>query len=177
MKMSGQFIINPKDYKTDRFYAGCLIFFWIIWAPITAIVTYMAVSGINPLLYIWLIFGYLGTILIPLNLLNKGRKQVLEATGDLLLVHGAGVLPTSVTRIDRQNLLALTLEHYDEESVHSLNLFHKRGKRSKRIMLAPFVHPKDKGTLFERIEIFLREQDFIFEAKNEMEVDKNAELD
>jgi hypothetical protein len=38
----------------------------------------------------------------------------------------------------------------------------------QRIMLASFVHPKDKTILFEEIREFLQKNGFEFQVKNEM---------
>jgi hypothetical protein len=166
-----KYVIDPRDFRTDHFYTGCLVVFWLIWAPATAIVTWLAFTDHSPFFFIWLIFGYLGTVGIPLALLNKNRKQTLEVSGESLIITGAGTLPTSKMRIHKQNLRALTLEHYDDsdqESVCTLNLLQKPGHRPARIMLASFVHPKDKVVLIEEISTFLHSHGFVFEVKNEM---------
>lgn len=78
--------------------------------------------------------------------------------------------PWSKVRIYKQDLHALTLEHYEEndpESVYTLNLLQKHGVRPQRIMLASFVHPKDKAILFEEIREFLQKNGFEFQVKNE----------
>lgn len=42
IQTSGRYVIDPRDYRTDRLYVGCLVAFWLIWAPATAIATYLA---------------------------------------------------------------------------------------------------------------------------------------
>lgn len=171
MQTSGRYVIDPRDYRTDRLGVGCLVAFWLIWAPVTAITTYLAYTERHPFFFIWLVFGYLGTIGIPVAIFFKNGKQVLEAAGNSLVVYGTMGYPWSRVRIHKQNLQALTLEHYEEhdrESVYTLNLFQKPGVRPQRIMLASFVHPKDKAILFEEIREFLQENGFEFNVKNKM---------
>lgn len=171
IQTSGRYVIDPRDYRTDRLGVGCLVAFWLIWAPVTAITTYLAYTERHPFFFIWLVFGYLGTIGIPVCILFKNKKQIIEAAGNSLVVYGTMGYPWSRVRIDKQNLQALTLEHYeehDEESVYTLNLLQKPGVRPQRIMLASFVHPKDKAILFEEIREFLQENGFEFNVKNKM---------
>lgn len=175
---SRQYVIDPRRHRTDRFYTGFLVVFWLIWAPATAIVTWLAFTERHTFFFVWLIFGYLGTVGIPLALLNRRRKQVLEVVGESICIHGSGVLPTSKVIVHKQNFHALTLEHYgkhDPESVFSLNLIQKRGTRPGRIMLAPFVHPKDKVIIFREISEFLNGNGFRFEARNTMAANGDVE--
>jgi len=125
----------------------------------------------SPFFFVWLFFGSLGTIGIPLAIVFKNKKQVLEAAGNSLVIYGTQGYPWSRVEIDKENLHALTLEHYEEhdrESVYTLNLFQEPGIRPHRIMLASFVHSKDKATLFEEIKEFLQNNGFGFQVKNEM---------
>jgi phosphatidylglycerophosphate synthase len=171
IQTSGRYVIDPRDYRSDRFSIGCLVAFWLIWAPVTAIITYLAYTKREPFLFVWLVFGYLGTIGIPIAIFFKNQKQVLEIAGDSLVVYGAMGNPWSKVRIHKQNLKALTLERYedpDTESVYTLNLFQKPDVRPQRIMLASFVHPKDKAILFEEIREFLQNNGFEFTGKNKM---------
>jgi hypothetical protein len=171
IQISGRYVIDPRDYRTDRLGVGCLVAFWLIWAPATAITTYLTYTERHPFFFIWLVFGYLGTIGIPVAIFFKNKKQVLEAAGNSLVVYGTMGYPWSRVRINKENLKALTLEHYeehDQESVYTLNLFQKPGVRPHRIMLASFVHLKDKAILFGEIREFLQKNGFEFQVKNEM---------
>lgn len=168
---SRQYVIDPRKHRKDCFYFAALLVFWVIWASATLFFALVAIAKPNVFLSIWLIFGFGLTIGIPLQLLNRNRKQILEIGGESLVVFGTGVLTTSKVRIDKHNLQALTLEHYgddDAESVYTLNLLQNPGHRPARIMLAGFVHPRDKAVLFDEIAAFLHSHGFVFEVKNEM---------
>jgi hypothetical protein len=171
IQTSGRYVIDPRDFHTDRVYVGCLVAFWLIWAPVSVIIIYVTYSEGSPFFFVWLVFGSLGTIGIPVAIFFKNTKQVLEAAGNSLVVYGTMGYPWSRVRINKENLKALTLEHYeehDQESVYTLNLFQKPGVRPHRIMLASFVNPKDKAILFEEIREFLQKNGFEFQVKNEM---------
>ena len=168
---SGRYVIDPRAFDTDRGYFGCLVVFWLIWALATMFFTGALLTKPDPMLSIFLIFAWFLTIAIPISLFNKDKKQILEVTGASLVIHGTQGYPKSRVQIDKQNLHALTLEHYDDtdqESVYTLNLLQKPGLRTNRIMLASFVNPKDKVVLFKEIREFLQENGFVFNVKNEM---------
>ena len=171
IQTSGRYVIDPRDFHTDRVYIGFLVVFWLIWAPASTSIIYVTYSEGSLFFFVWLVFGTLGTIGIPLALIFKNKKQVLEAAGNSLVVYGTQGYPWSRVEIDKENLHALTLEHYEEhdrESVYTLNLFQEPGARPHRIMLASFVHSKDKAILFEEIREFLQNNGFEFQVKNEM---------
>jgi hypothetical protein len=171
IQTSGRYVIDPRDFHTDRVYVGFLVAFWLIWAPVSAIIIYATYSEGSPFFFVWLVFGSLGTIGIPAAIFFKNTKQVLEAAGNSLVVYGTQGYPWSKVETDKENLHALTLEHHeehDQESVYTLNLFQKPLIRPQRIMLASFVHPKDKAILFEEIREFLQKNGFEFQVKNEM---------
>jgi len=171
IQTSGRYVIDPRDFQTDRVYIGVLVVFWLIWAPVSTIIIYVTYSEGSPFFFVWLVCGSLGTIGIPLAVIFKNKKQVLEAAGNSLVVYGTQGYPWSRVEIDKENLHALTLERYEEhdrESVYTLNLFQESGIRPHRIMLALFVHSKDKAILFEEIREFLQNNGFEFQVKNEM---------
>lgn len=164
-------VIDPSKYHTDKLNVGCMSIFWVIWAPSTLIATYMAIDTGSLFLYFWLIFGYLGTIGIPVSLNSRNRTQTIELKDNKLVIYGAGLFPWTKIEIEKQNLQELTLEHYDNndpESIYSLNLIQKMGISPKRVMLAPFVHPKDKNLIFQQINNFLVDNNFTFLTKNEL---------
>jgi len=176
---SDRYAIDPRDYRKDRLFSGFLIVFWLIWVPATAFMTVAAFTDPSPFFFVWLVFGYVGTCLIPYILLTRNRKQILEVAGDSLVVYGTGFRPMSRVWIDKQDLDALTLEHYDDgfdlESVYSLNLFQKPGVRPKRIVLASFVHPRDKAVLLEEIRQFLHDHGFVVDVRSGMATDADAD--
>jgi hypothetical protein len=178
---TGKYVIDPRNYRTNRLYTGCLMLFWIIWAPLTAFMTVAAFSALSPFLLVWLLFGYVGTCVVPYAICTRNRKHILEVAGESLVVHGTGFLPRSSVHINKQHLDALTLEHYDNgfdrESIYTLNLFQKPGVRPKRIMLASFVHPREKTILLAEIQVFLHDHGFVFAVKNELATNTNAEPD
>jgi hypothetical protein len=171
VQTSGRYVIDPRNFHTDNVSIWFLVVFWLIWAPVSTIIIYLTYSEGSPFFFVWLFFGSLGTIGIPLAILFKNKKQILEAAGNSLVVYETQGYPWSRVQIDKENLHSLTLDRYEEhdrESVYTLNLFQEPGIRPQRIMLASFVHPKDKAILFEEIKAFLQNNGFECQVKNEM---------
>lgn len=162
------FEIDPRRYRGDRFYLGFLVVFWLIWAPATLFVTGLLLTEGGPKVFLafWLLFGWAGTLMIPVTLFTRKRKQRLAVEADRLLVYGTQPFSRRPQEIRREHLEAFTLERYDEESVVTLNLFLSRWP--KRIMLGAMVHPDGKVSLFPQIAAFLREHGFVFEKREEL---------
>ncbi len=109
-----RYVIDPRDYRKDRMTIGLLIPFCLIWISLTAFMTVAALTEPSSFFFIWLIFGYMGTLLIPYMLVTRNRKHILEVEGESLVVYGTGFLPGSRVDIRKQDFNALTLEHYDD---------------------------------------------------------------
>lgn len=173
-----RYVIDPRNYRTYWVQIVLLIVFWLLWTPGTIIATFYAFSEKTHFLgklflFLWLIAGYFGVIVIPYSIFNMRRKQIVKIEGDTIVVEGARFLPFSIDRIHKQDLKALTLETYSgetdtNESTYTLNLWQKHGKKPKRVTLADFVHPRDKSKIFQEISGFLHSNGFAFEEKNEM---------
>jgi hypothetical protein len=164
------FEIDPRRFGRDKLYLGCLIGFWIVWFPITVFATILLFND-GPLLFLllWCTIAWLGVVTIPLALAQRNRKQILTVAGDRLLVTGVRPFSRRPVELHRDDLVALTLEHYgsvDSESVYTLNLIQTPLLRYPRIMLAPFVRPYGKARLFEELAGFLADNGFDVELRN-----------
>src|SRR5437016_5510500 len=75
---------SPKDNNI----LGCLVFFWVVWAPVTLLATCLLLSGEQPIfLTIWCVFGWLGTLGIPYSFLGRWWSEWIEVS-PLTIAHG-----------------------------------------------------------------------------------------
>tara|TARA_Y100000589_G_C27039403_1_gene582501 strand:- start:279 stop:791 length:513 start_codon:yes stop_codon:yes gene_type:complete len=169
--VANQYVIDPYQYKVDKGLSGCLIVFWIIWAPAALFVTMLAIVSRHPFFFVWLIFGWAGLFGIPYIFLTSKRKQIVQVTEESLILIGAKILPKSKKIIPRDQFRALTLELYDDESAYSLNFLYGGKIFPGRINFAYLIHPKDKAVVFYELRDFLIEHGLIFIAENKMEED------
>jgi multisubunit Na+/H+ antiporter MnhB subunit len=84
---------------------------------------------------------------------------------DELIISGLGYSPRREKRIHKNDIEALALEVYDEDSFLSLTLW-KKGSIVWRIPLTSFIHPRHMVTIYEDIKDFLHQHDFEFEARS-----------
>jgi hypothetical protein len=175
---SGRFVIDRSAYRTNRAAVGFCVVWLIMWVSGTALITHLTSDENSTFIYFWLVFAVFAALLVPYALFSRKRKQMLKVSGDSLVVHGAGILPSSKACIEKQNLKALTLERRKGgstgESFYTLNLFKKRGLRHNRIILANFMHPEDLAILFEEIRGFLQASGFVFDVKNTWVGEENS---
>jgi hypothetical protein len=172
-------IIECRQLKKDRFYIGFLTVFWLVWAPITARVTWLVVDEFSWLLLVWLIFGYAGTILIPLSLLSANGREILTTTTDgIEVLYDHRVIKRKVF-ISKDNIESVTLERFDSGSTYSesgvestwtLNIIQKKGLRWKRVMIATLAHPEEKNRIYADLVRVLTKFGFSFQQKNDYEV-------
>lgn len=169
MISESQLTIDPKMYPKYKSYLTFMVLFWVIWAPVTGLATYLAITKQEIFFYVWLIFGYLGTFLIPWSLLCRNRKMTITLGDGKIEVKGAGFKPNSLITFNKDQLLQLTLEHYDEddsESVYSLNILYTKNGQKKRIHLVPYINPKSLDEIFYNLSNFLIEHKCKFKQKN-----------
>ena len=161
--------IESSGRRVDRIYLGCLVVFWIIWTPLTAFVTILAIRDFSYMLLLWLVFGYLGVFSIPFVLWSARKPQKLIATAEALIVEGTGIPFRSRLAIPREDLRKLHFGYSkgtdgESESIPTLSLFFRGPWWCKRIMLGPLAHPTEKRKIYEEVAEFLRENEFTVEV-------------
>src|SRR5262245_26459418 len=79
---------------------GCLflflVVFWIVWAPATILATCLLLLARDwcegSFLAIWLIFGWLGTLVIPYTLLGRFWREWIEISNETISCGSEGFL-------------------------------------------------------------------------------------
>jgi hypothetical protein len=168
---------NNRDVPKDN--CGCvfLVFFWLIWAPVTVYVTVFFISqmmtwsledGIgSPLFFIcWLIFGWLGTLLIPSTLLLRRTSEWIEIspTGIATGIYG---LRGPMTR-NHPFLPGMTVAigFYEDDSMVSLSLLWTSTFGLKaRETLGYWLAPRLKEQLFVTMQSFAERHKIPLEFK------------
>lgn len=154
----------------DRFYVGSVVVFWIIWLPMTAVATVIAVSDFHVLWLLWLPIGFAGALLIPYFLYQARKPQIIEATPDSLIVRGTGEPFVRTVVIPREEVIRLRFGHVrgeDEyEMVATLNILTEGPWWKRRILIAPLVHPREKREIFRDLRAFLSGNGFRVEIED-----------
>lgn len=153
-------VITTRGRRVYWFYMVMLVLFWVIWTPVTAVVTIAFVWSWNPFLGFWLVFGYLGVLGIPYALLCRNASHVLIASAEGLEVITRPALTGRRYVIPREKFIGLHLGQYGEESVRTLNLLWEGRIGQRRFMLAPFVSPEEKEAIAAEVRSFLAAHGF-----------------
>lgn len=169
--MNPTLVIKNVGRRPDRCYLGFLSIFWVIWTPVTAWATATAFSDFSFFWVLWLPFGYLGVLGIPYMLIQSRKPQTLEATPNSLVIHGTGIPFARVVEIPRDQGIKLHFGRHDDgsdgESVATLNIFSGTSWWTRRIMIAPLSHPKEKRQIFRNLRTFLSENGFRIQVEDE----------
>ena len=141
---------DNREIPRSCFLSVFMALFWIIWTPTTIFVTHLLLTGKGPAIFffVWLIFGYLGVILIPASWFLRYTVERIEIGAQFYrhyYVNAKWLFPKhwpidDITRID--------FGHFDDESIKTLNI----RKGSRRDMIAYF-----RKVLFEAIRAHLIE--------------------
>ena len=124
---------DNREIPRSCFLSVFMALFWIIWTPTTIFVTHLLLTGKGPAIFffVWLIFGYLGVILIP----------------------ASWFLRYTVERIEIDDITRIDFGHFDDESIKTLNI----RKGSRRDMIAYWAKDEFRKVLFEAIRAHLIE--------------------
>ena len=164
IEKKNEYIVNPKGKKKNISYIVFLCIFWIIWAPVTALFSYLAVTQMHPFFFIWLIFGFWGTFGIPYFLTQLNRRQKIIIEKGRVYFIGTRFLANSSISTSPYMIKELSLDFYDEESIPTLNII--TSGKPKRIMLANFVSYDAKRIIFDEIKTFFNEHGIICACNN-----------
>lgn len=165
------YTIDPKRLKKNKTEIGCVIVFLTIWIPVTIFTTLFLIFYPNWFLYFWVTAAWLGTVMLLFNFTFMKRKISFRVEGDDLVITGLNFSPRGEKRIHKNDLEALALEAYDDESFLSLTLW-KKGAVLWRIPLTSFIHPRHLVVIFEDIKQFLQEHGFDFTARSSMSTEE-----
>jgi hypothetical protein len=147
----------PKDRVVLVFLVG----FWLLWAPTTVAVTVALAHGVNPCFFsVWLVFGWGGTIAIPLALVRRRWSEWVEVSAAGIVLGSAGwlaprpkVYPAAVIRE-----LALYWYHNgsDHESMPNLCVIEEGGFGAFRSRFFGYwLAPRVKSQVFEALRAFI----------------------
>ncbi len=154
----------------DLFVAVFLVFFWLIWTPMTGFVFRLFISrlargqGVDWFMVLWLVFGVAGVVLIPYTMLQRRWTEIIQVSDDSIIVGSRGWLAPRPVVKQKGEVELLALERHppndsDGETVFTLNLLTESGFfGGRRRMLAYWLPPAEKYRLF----LILRE---IFERR------------
>jgi hypothetical protein len=148
---------------------GCLfsffIFFWLIWAPATVLVTWLVFveeGGTRLFLAIWLIGGWFGTLAIPYTLLGRSWREWIEVSEDTICHGREGFLAPTTKSFALSTILCIFFGRCGEESTFTLSIYCAPGY-GHRHMFGYWLAPDLKRQLFERIEAFVRDKELSLE--------------
>lgn len=158
---------DNRRVRQDWFVFWFMVLFWLIWCPATLFISAVLLAPTpeqteKPVLFlvVWLVFGWGGTIGIPLALLYRRSVE--------WLVIGQTSIEIGIRSPWRKNLRHLAWDQIDEialgryndgsdhESMVTVNVFLKRGKlgQRKRLMPGYWLANEYKEAIYERVRAF-----------------------
>lgn len=148
---------DNRRVRKDRRQLFFLVAFWIIWAPLTVFLTGKAAQE-GGLLWLWCVFGWGGTILIPLSLLQTLARERVELSAEGLRWELRGCVPGARKHLPLSAISELWIGRIDKgprnrECVLTLNVF-ERSRFRRRHLIGYWLHPDDKAFVFERLRRF-----------------------
>ena len=147
---------------------GCLLLFlvvfWIVWAPVTVLATCFLLLARDwfegCILAIWLIFGWLGTLLIPYTVLARFWREWVEISNEAICYGCEGFLAPRAKRLPLTIILCIFYGHVGEDSFVTLSVYLVPGGSGlvNRHLIGYWLAPALKKELFDRIEKFAQEK-------------------
>lgn len=150
-----------KDTSQLRFF----LLFWVGWAPATISATVMIFTSDSPAFYTaWSIFGWIGTIAIPLWLAQTLCVEWIEIDSQAISWGARGPCAGKERRLPLCEVAEFGLgrnsDRYEYESSFSLNVYESPGRLGtmKRHMLAIWLAKEHKEEIFDRVREFVEKR-------------------
>ena len=146
---------DNREIPRSCFLTIFMLGFWIVWTPVTLFLTYLLFSGEGPAIFlsIWLIFGYLGVIGIPMTWMLRWTVERIELDGKTYRHYHVGMPQWFSREWATEDLTQIDFGHYDEESITTLNV--RRGR--KRDMIAYWAQDDFRLTIFDALRSHIAE--------------------
>lgn len=146
---------DNREIPRSCFLTVFMLGFWLVWTPVTLLITYLLFSGEGPALFfvIWLIFGYAGVIGIPLTWMLRWTIERIELDNKVYRHYYVNMPNWFPRQWPTDELTQIDFGHYDDESVTTLNI--RRGR--KRDMVACWAKDDFRQALFEVIRNHITE--------------------
>ena len=140
---------DNREISRSCFLTIFMLGFWFVWTPVTLFLTYLLFTGEGPAIFlsIWLIFGYLGVIGIPVTWMLRWTVERIELDDKKYRHYHVGMPRWFSREWATFDLTQIDFGHYDEESITTLNV--RRG--GKRDMIAYWAHDEFRQELFDTI--------------------------
>jgi hypothetical protein len=157
---------DNRQLKQDRFTVIFLTAFWVVWTPVTLLMTYNLIYVLGQertpkywfgvaMMSIWLVFGYMGVILIPRKLLRLLSVERIEIDGSRyrhVLVNRPWLLSIDWDVRDISRIVYGKQRRASRESIATLSVH--RGWR--RDMIAYFAPAEFRWELFNQMRAHLK---------------------
>jgi len=149
---------DNRQMPKDRFAFCFMIFFWMLWAPLTCWATTMIFTSDGPVFFcIWCLFGWTGTILIPLTLVRRRWREWIELDAEAITWGAQGLWAPKSKSLPLQAVeevgFGRVSDDHEREFTESLTIYEKPGQRRFRCrhMLAYWLRKPYKQQIFEAL--------------------------
>lgn len=149
---------DNRTVRKDRFTFWFLMIFWIVWAPATCIATVKIFSSESPVFFaFWCVFGWLGTIAIPLTFMQRYWREWIRVDCESISWGATGFFARNPKTLPFSRILEFRLgyrpDQDEPESVVSLNIYEtpRRFGHQRRHLLGYWLSKEDKKLVFERM--------------------------
>lgn len=157
---------NNRELRKDRFTFCFLLLCWIVWAPITCVATVKIFTSDSPIFFtIWCVFGWLGTVMIPLTLLQRFWSEWIEIGAESLSWGASGILARKPKEVPFARIGEFGLGWYSNRSKHernahesmvTLNVYESPGSLgTPRHLLGYWLTKEDKKLIFDRVKDYV----------------------
>jgi hypothetical protein len=157
---------DNRRVRKDHLLLWFIIFFWIIWAPLTLLATSWIFLLEDPLYRIiamlWSVFGWVGTIGIPFVIIGRTWSEWIEISSESASIGTIGFLARKPKTMPLDTIVELGCGQYSDsegkESNVTLSIMQSVGflGGKKRHLVGFWLAPELKNEIFESIENFVK---------------------
>jgi hypothetical protein len=156
---------DNRRVRKNNFVLWVFVIFWAIWAPVTLVMTCAiflpgADESFRVFAAIWCIFGWLGTLGIPLSIVRRTWSEWIEISPEAISYGCIGFLARKPKTFPMDTIIELGCGHYggqEPESMMTLNMIRSGGifGSRRRHIFGYWLASELVVQVFETIEQFV----------------------
>ncbi len=166
--MNRSLILDSSRFRKDRFSIVFLVIFWLVWTPVTLIVTVVAVAAGLSLIWLWVVFAWIAVVLIPISMMRMDNRLELTDEGDKVRITGLGILGKGKKSIVKGDMREVHLAYINDESVPTIEIVTlDKFSIGRNVRLPTWANTDGKRAMLHEVDAFLRSLGCEFELGDE----------
>lgn len=166
--MNRTLILDSERFQKDRFSIVFFVIFWLVWTPVTLVMTVVAIAVGLSLIWLWVAFAWIAVVLIPISMMRMDNRLKLIDEGATVRITGLGIFGKGEKSLVKRDVSRVQLANINEESVPTIEIVTlDKFSIGRSVRLTTWADADGKRVMLQEVGTFLRSIGCEFEMRDE----------